>query len=68
MTVAFPRRAPHLCIDQEDIDSREYDTISFIPALTLSSLCKNHFLNIHYENTPIQIYWKFHLQKLKIFR
>ena len=22
----------------------------------------------HYENTPIQIYWKFHLQKLKIFR
>ena len=23
---------------------------------------------IHYENTPIQIYWKFHVQKLKIFR
>ena len=23
---------------------------------------------IHYENTPIQIYRKFHLQKLKIFR
>ena len=23
---------------------------------------------IHYENTPIQIYGKFHLQKLKIFR
>ena len=22
----------------------------------------------HYENTPIQIYTKFHLQKLKIFR
>ena len=22
----------------------------------------------HYENTPIQIYGKFHLQKLKIFR
>ena len=22
----------------------------------------------HYENTPIQIYWKFHLQNLKIFR
>ena len=21
-----------------------------------------------YENTPIQMYWKFHLQKLKIFR
>ena len=23
---------------------------------------------IHYENTPIQIYRNFHLQKLKIFR
>ena len=23
---------------------------------------------IHYENTPIQIYRKFHLKKLKIFR
>ena len=22
----------------------------------------------HYENTPMQIYWKFHLQKLKLFR
>ena len=22
----------------------------------------------HYENKPIQIYWKYHLQKLKIFR
>ena len=25
-------------------------------------------LDDHYENTPIQIYRKFHLQKLKIFR
>ena len=25
-------------------------------------------LCVHYENTPIQIYRKFHLQKLKIFR
>ena len=25
-------------------------------------------LPLHYENTPIQIYRKFHLQKLKIFR
>ena len=23
---------------------------------------------IHYENTPIQIYWKFYHQKRKIFR
>ena len=22
----------------------------------------------HYENTPIQIYWKFYHQKMKIFR
>ena len=25
-------------------------------------------LSVHYKNTPIQIYRKFHLQKLKIFR
>ena len=29
---------------------------------------ENNSKNIHYENTPIQIYRKFHLQKLKIFR
>ena len=31
---------------------------------------KNHpwVFSLHYENTPIQIYRKFHLQKLKIFR
>ena len=23
---------------------------------------------LHYENTPIQIYWNFHHQKLKVFR
>ena len=23
---------------------------------------------VYYENTPIQIYWKFYHQKLKIFR
>ena len=23
---------------------------------------------VHYEHTPIQIYWKFHHQKLKVFR
>ena len=26
------------------------------------------YLRLHYENSPIQIYRKFHLQKLKIFR
>ena len=30
---------------------------------------QKHFkMSVHYENTPIQIYRKFHLQKLKIFR
>ena len=29
---------------------------------------KNIYLIPHYENTPIQIYTKFHLQKLKISR
>ena len=28
----------------------------------------NRLPKFHYENTPIQIYRKFHLQKLKIFR
>ena len=28
----------------------------------------NGFLKDHYENTPIQIYRKFHLQKLKKIR
>ena len=28
----------------------------------------NYAEKYHYENTPIQIYRKFHLQKLKIFR
>ena len=24
--------------------------------------------DLHYENTPIQLYWKFYHQKMKIFR
>ena len=35
------------------------------PYQTLSFWWK--FVEIHYENTPILIYWKFHLQKRKIF-
>ena len=35
----------------------------------LSSLWSNIFLRFnHYENTPIQIYWEFYHQKMKIFR
>ena len=33
-----------------------------------SSFWQNKNILFHYENTPIQIYSKFHLQKLKIFR
>ena len=42
--------------------------------LSLVSCCKsewsqlNEDMRLHYENMPIQIYGKFHLQKLKIFR
>ena len=35
---------------------------------TQISLCIHKVWSMHYENTPIQIYRKFHLQKLKIFR
>ena len=31
-------------------------------------ICLCSLFATHYENTPIQIYRKFHLQKLKIFR
>ena len=32
------------------------------------SIFKYVHITFHFENRPIQIYWKFHLQKLKIFR
>ena len=28
---------------------------------------QSHFI-LHYENMPIQIYWKFYHQQMKIFR
>ena len=31
-------------------------------------IVKSLFYWEHYENTPIQIYWKIHLQKQKIFQ
>ena len=31
-------------------------------------LVPSHEYHNYYKNMPIQIYWKFHLQKLKIFR
>ena len=36
--------------------------------LALLAFCSCGLCIYHYENTPIQIYRKFHLQKLKIFR
>ena len=37
-------------------------------ALIHQSVCDYMCFSVHYENMPIQIYRKFHLQKLKIFR
>ena len=34
----------------------------------MTSIGQNILFPIHYENTPIQIYWKFYHQKMKIFR
>ena len=41
----------------------EFPTLEVYPFPLRHPICLNH-----YENTPIQIYRKFHLQKLKIFR
>ena len=51
-------------------DQEEWEYINIILQKTaelepISVYQETHF---HYENTPIQIYRKFHLQKLKIFR
>ena len=32
------------------------------------TICSSGLLYHHYENMPIQIYWKFYNQKMKIFR
>ena len=46
-----------------------YDTSSVSSVHILSNpINSTDISQIHYENTPIQIYRKFHLQKLKIFR
>ena len=31
-------------------------------------ICDHYTRFLHYENKPIQIYWKFYHQKMKIFR
>ena len=60
---SHPRRSIWLCI----VHMFE-DTCSLIRAALLSYCIVLRVYNGHYENTPIQIYRKFHLQKLKIFR
>ena len=40
----------------------------FLPYVGIAAILINRPLLFHYENTPIQVYWKFHHQKLKVFR
>ena len=37
-------------------------------AMRVRLVSVRQFYSIHYENMPIQIYWKFYPQKMKIFR
>ena len=37
----------------------------FLPPIWKASTLKA--MNVHYENTPIQIYWKFYHPKTKMF-
>ena len=63
-------------ISDGSINGRGFNaTYSHLPGMSLLfcvllSECKYMSRNVrkHYENKPIQIYRKFHLQKLKIFR
>ena len=46
-------------------------SLRWLPAKLVVSILKLHLTfgqTEHYENMPIQIYWKFHHQKMKIFR
>ena len=38
------------------------------PFIPCSHMAIYAFSHIHYENMPIQIYWKFYRQKMKIFQ
>ena len=52
-----------LCCFTDEVEDPYADRSKAVPLLKFFFLCASH-----YENTPIQIYSKFHLQKLKIFR
>ena len=42
-------------------------TVEFLPDMqNVKIMLKRK--SAHYENTPIQIYWKIHHQKVKVFR
>ena len=56
-----PNRRPHPWVDQEEVRG-----VRSNPHLTKKLIFRN--FEFHYENTPIQIYRKYHLQELKIFR
>ena len=51
---------------------KNFDLYSLVSKIKKCSMLYIHMYGlitrIHYENTPIKIYRKFHLQKLKIFR
>ena len=58
------RELPGTCSLSELVRTRCFN----VHFTNIKSNISLHFLYNHYENTPIQIYRNFHLQKLKIFR
>ena len=52
-------------IDVPPLDKKDNQCNFLFANLNTKSLLKRNLL--HYENMPIQIYRKFHLQKLKVF-
>ena len=47
---------------------QKYLKAKLMPNYATSSDIRCTWFDTNYENMPIQIYWKFHHQKLKIFR
>ena len=50
-----------------EVPDRQAWTISINPDQKKQNITSEQGLH-HYENTPIQIYWKFYNQKMNIFR
>ena len=51
-----------------EAESEDWDPVSPYPTSVIYYWLFQGSSFIHYENTPIQLYWKFHRQKLKVFR